>query len=566
MKTLLPNNKAARLEALRQYQILDTEPEEAFDDLARLAAHICGTPIALISLVDENRQWFKSKIGMEVTEAPLDVGLCPLFIDQQDVVVVSDALADERTRANPVVTSYPYIRFYAGVPLITPEKHVIGTLCVIDYVPREISSQQVEALRALSRQVVSQLELRRNLVGMAYCVTERKRAEEERDRFFTLSLDMLCIAGMDGYFKRLNPTWEKTLLHTNEELLTRPFLDFIHPEDQAATLAEVKKLATGTPTIYFENRYRCKDGSYKWLAWTAFPRVEEGLVYAIARDITSRKQAEEALRQSEQAATGQLLEVEKLNCLKDEFLITVSHELRTPVTNMKMAIQMLTLCLKPKGSPLSEMVLPQPLSNKIDRYLQILQNECERETNLINDLLDLQRLDTGGERLLLETICLETWLRAVAEPFQERAGNRNQTLELDLAEMLPPLVSNPSSLERIIAELLNNACKYTLSGERITLKAFVQSSTIQIQVINSGVEIPQAELPRIFDKFYRIPSTDPWKQGGTGLGLALVKKLTEHLGGRIWVVSEHGSTCFTVSLPLQGSVAICEQKAFVEKA
>ena len=130
-------------------------------------------------------------------------------------------------------------------------------------------------------------------VGIHTDISDRKRAEEERDRFFTLSLDVQCIVSFDGYFKRLNPAWEKNLGYTNEELQSQPFIEFVHPEDQVATLAEVEKLATGEPTIYFENRYSCKDGSYKWLSWTAVSVVEDGLIYAIGRDITELKQAQQ---------------------------------------------------------------------------------------------------------------------------------------------------------------------------------------------------------------------------------------------------------------------------------
>src|SRR3990172_6589075 len=178
MKAPLPANEAARLEALRKYKILDTASEEAFDDLTALAAHICEAPIALISLIDEDRQWFKSKVGLTITETSLDDSFCAHVILQSDVFIVPDALADERFATNPFVTSDPKIRFYAGVPLVTPDGHTLGTLCVVDHVPRELSSEQKEALRALSRQVVTQLELRRNLTVLEHAITERKQAEE----------------------------------------------------------------------------------------------------------------------------------------------------------------------------------------------------------------------------------------------------------------------------------------------------------------------------------------------------------------------------------------------------
>lgn len=375
---------------------------------------------------------------------------------------------------------------------------------------------------------------------------------EEWEHFFTLSLDLMCIAGFDGYFKHLNSAWENVLGFSHEELLAQPFIQFVYPEDRAATLAELERLTAGTDTINFENRYLCQDGSYKWLLWRSKTSLDKQLIYAIARDVTVQKH-EIAIHQSQQAATAQAEELAKLNRLKDEFLSTVSHELRTPLSNMKVAVQMLAIALNQQMSLFSELAKPIAERSRIARYFQILQDECEREISLIDDLLDLQRLDTGVQPLVLETIDLESWLSQVVEPFQVQTRDRQQTLELDLAPSLPPIVSDLYSLERLLKELLNNASKYTPPGEHISLRAFVQSQTMQLQVINSGVEIPAAELPRIFDKFYRVPSIDPWKQDGIGLGLALVKKLTEDLGGRISVESASGQTCFTVELPINFS-------------
>ena len=178
-----------------------------------------------------------------------------------------------------------------------------------------------------------------------------------------------------------------------------------------------------------------------------------------------------------------------------------------------------------------------------------MQDESAREIKLINDLLDLQLLETGKQTLALAEIHLQTWLLQVIEPFKERFGNRQQTLRIDIPSTLPHLVSNPASLQRILVELLNNAHKYTPSGEQIAVTAEVRSGLIQLKVINSGTEIPNCELALIFTKFYRVPSTDPWKQGGTGLGLALVQKLAENLGITIKVESGSNQTCFTLELP-----------------
>ena len=273
MKAPLPENEAARLESLHRYDVLDTLPEQEFDDLSRLAALICGTPIALVSLIDTNRQWFKARIGIEQSETPRDVAFCAHAILEPGVMVVPDAMTDERFRTNPLVTGDPNLRFYAGAPLITQDGHALGTLCVADRTPRELSAEQLDSLRALSRLVVNELELRRSVGDLSKSIRERRLIENEVDQLFDLSLDLFCIAGFDGYFKRVNPSWEQTLGISKEELLSRPYIDFVHPDDREATLGEAKKIGEGEVTFSFENRFRCADGTYCWLLWNATPRA-----------------------------------------------------------------------------------------------------------------------------------------------------------------------------------------------------------------------------------------------------------------------------------------------------
>jgi len=182
MKTPRPANEKKRLRVLWQYDVLDTIPEEVFDDLTELAARICEAPIAMITLVDEDRQWFKSKVGVNVNETSRDISFCGHAIVQSELFIVPDATKDRRFAKNPLVVSDPKIRFYAGAPLITPDGYALGTLCVIDKVPRELREDQKNALRVLSRHVMTQLELRRRSRELAHVHQQRDQMQEELDK------------------------------------------------------------------------------------------------------------------------------------------------------------------------------------------------------------------------------------------------------------------------------------------------------------------------------------------------------------------------------------------------
>ncbi|XGV96410.1 MAG: ATP-binding protein [Leptolyngbya sp. BL-A-14] len=253
-----------------------------------------------------------------------------------------------------------------------------------------------------------------------------------------------------------------------------------------------------------------------------------------------------ALRQSRlyRAIQTQVGDLEQLNYLKDDFLSSVSHELRTPMANIKMATQMLEILFKQ-----TEIFNQEP--NRIAQYFKVLHDECQREISLINDLLDLSRVESGADALTLTTQDLQHWIPSIASKFHDRAKSQQQHLLIDVPPHLPPLTTDFSCLERIVVELLQNALKYTPHGETIRLLAAKTAEEMQLVVSNTGAEIAASELDRIFDKFYRIPNSDPWRHGGTGLGLALVKRLAEHLGAGIHVKSANGQTTFSITLRSQ---------------
>ncbi|WP_341530808.1 ATP-binding protein [Nostoc sp. UHCC 0302] len=256
----------------------------------------------------------------------------------------------------------------------------------------------------------------------------------------------------------------------------------------------------------------------------------------VFRDITDRKLAIAALKK--QIEQEQLVvQLENINQLKNDFFNLVSHELRSPLYNMKVMIQMLQTFA---------------VNGEAQRYFGLLEAECDREMHLINDLLDLQRLENSSYLLTSPALLLlHQWLPWVVEPFQIRVQEHQQTLQVNIPSDLPPLFSDGSSLERMVAELLNNACKYTPTGGEIVLTIRHDSSqapAIIIIAISNSVEIPAVALPRIFDKFYRIPNSDLRNEGGTGLGLPIVQKLVEQLQGNIQVESREGWTTFTIRL------------------
>ncbi len=285
-----PINETERLAALKSYKVLDTLPEEQFDRLTELASVICGVPITLVSLIDADRQWFKSAVGLDEPETPRDISFCQFAILGNEVFTVENALEDERFKNNPLVTGAPDIRFYAGAPLIDSNGFALGTLCVIDRVPRKLEHNQQRALEILAKEVVSQLELRK-----------QKNDKEQYESLFNLSLDLVCIANTDGYFKQLNPAFTTILGWSQEELLGKPFAEYIHPDDLNSTYEIVAELAKGIQTVNFVNRYRTKSGDYKTINWMANPDVVTGDLYAIGRDVTESNKLNEQISSAQKS-------------------------------------------------------------------------------------------------------------------------------------------------------------------------------------------------------------------------------------------------------------------------
>lgn len=321
----LSNHELQRLEALRQLRILDTEPEPDFDDIVKLASSICGTTVSLINLVDEKRHWFKAKTGTTVNEVSPEVSFCTHTIQQNDVLVIHDALADEKFVQNPLVTGEPHIRFYAGIPLLTSEGLKLGTLCVIDQEPRQLNEQQLFSLRILSRQVMKLMELKLRLIqlneanqelvsdddmirtNLAYITELQKHLELREAQYRALveeAGDMIYELAEGGAFSYMNPAMVNTSGFTKEELQTMKYWELVHKDYQEGVIEFYHRQRIALQgTSYLEFPIITKDGRELWVGQGVtmlFNELEVFKVRAVARDITDIYKARMDLAESEQ--------------------------------------------------------------------------------------------------------------------------------------------------------------------------------------------------------------------------------------------------------------------------
>lgn len=304
MASILNNDandfEAERLKALREYPELtsdDTDP--ILDNIVALAAQICEVPIAAVSVLDEQRQFFKAIYGLEVRGTERSIAFCNHTILQDQIFEVNDAKTDRRFQRNPLVESKPNIRFYAGIPLVASTGEKLGALCVIGREPKALSPLQRELLTTLSNSVMEHVGHKR----------ERENLEKkmlEMDNFFFLSPDLLCEASMDGYFRRVSRSFSSELGYTEQELLSIPFMDLVHEEDKVKTENAMQNLVVGGKSVaFFHNRYRCKDGHYIQLSWNAIPYKPTNTIYATARNITEIERLKDELNQKKQHEIAQ---------------------------------------------------------------------------------------------------------------------------------------------------------------------------------------------------------------------------------------------------------------------
>ncbi|MCL4294136.1 MAG: response regulator [Anaerolineae bacterium] len=515
MKASIPANEVDRLAALRQYSPLDTAPEAVFDDLVLLAAQICDTPIGLISFIEADRQWFKARVGLTGTEISRDVSFCAHAILQPDeVLIVPDALADERFAANPLVTADPQIRFYAGAPLVTDDGYALGTLCVIDRVPRELTARQIAALETLRRAVMAEIQLRYGVNSLSQTVAERD-----------LALATLQEAKAELEIEIQERTAE--LRQANEQL-QRELAERQQVEAELQSKVQQSDLAYQQAAIYAKELNE-KIGESK--------RAEQALEEE--RALLAQRVAERTAELS--AANAELARAARA---KDEFLASMSHELRTPLHAIL---------------GLSEVLQAQtrgPLSEDQLKFLRIIEESGRHLLALINDILDVAKIEAGKLELQSEPVLVEAVCQASLQFIKQAAVKKNIRVSFTLDPVLVFIQADARRLKQILVNLLHNAAKFTPEGGQVGLEVRdePEAAAVRFIVWDTGPGIPPEHLPRLFQPFVQIDSSLSRTHEGTGLGLALVSRLVELHGGSVSVESDgvpgRGSR-FIVSLPWQ---------------
>ncbi|HEX5875995.1 MAG TPA: PAS domain S-box protein [Pyrinomonadaceae bacterium] len=368
-------------------------------------------------------------------------------------------------------------------------------------------------------------------------MTERNKLTQERDRFFALSIDMLCIVHLDGRFQRVNPAFQKVLGFSEEALLSMSVFELVHPEDRAKTMREYEKLSAGRSTSNMENRLRVKDDSYRWVAWSYFPVPEDGLAFGVGRDTTERRRMDEILRLRAR-------ELEDANRVKDEFLATMSHELRTPLTSILGWSRLLD------SNQLGE--------KDKERAVHIIQRNAEAQSKLIEDLLDVSRIITGKLRIEVQPVSFASIADGVVTSLRPAIDAKQLKLVTSIDPAAGPILGDPARLQQIVTNLLSNAIKFTPSGGRIEVSLERNASHVRLRVADTGVGIAAEHLPHIFERFRQVDSSNVRAHGGLGLGLAIVDYLVRQQEGSVSAESEgvgKGAT-FTVEFPLTSSELI----------
>ncbi len=511
----LPPNEAERLRALLALELLDTAPEERFDRITRIAARLFDMPIVLVSLIDTERQWFKSRVGTDVTETPRDISFCAHTILQDDVLAVRNLAADERFSDNPIVTGM-HARFYAGMPVRAPDGTKAGTLCLLDTRSRRLDDEQYALLRDLAAQVSDELA--------ATALLHTLRLQRDTELWMRALLDRIPegIVLLDGAgtVQSANPAAERIFGTAADALVGCTATDLL--ADDPAALR--RQLSTGT-VVQLQATGRRADGTPFAAEFSvgALRLAGERRYAAIVRDVSPRRENE---RRDRAADTR-----------RRKYFTTATHELRTPMASVL---------------GFSELLLKRDFTADGAReIIGIIHGQAVRLVALINEMLDLARIESGGVAALdIQPLQAAALLEQTLAGLDGLASGHQ--IRVERAADLPPVLADAAKLQQALLNVIGNALKYSEPASAIDIALAAgtlrDAPAVAFRVADHGIGMTPEQQGRVFDPFYRTGTkTDA---PGSGLGLTIVREIVELHKGSVQLDSVPGEgTTVTLLLP-----------------
>lgn len=509
LEPIKPPDELDRVAELHDLRLLDTQPEERFDRLTRISQRLFGVSIALVSLVDQDRQWFKSKQGLDAVETPRNISFCGHAILADGPFVIEDASLDARFADNPLVTGPLGIRFYAGMPLQGPQGYKVGTLCLIDQKPRKFSLDDVATLRDLAALVMLEITNKESNDAM-----HSARENEAMLRQITDTVPaLIAYRDRDQRFCFHNKAYEELFNLTFDQIHGNTFAQLAGSQANEKVKDKLDEVLRGYPVRY-EQAFVNRRGDLRTYDMQYTPRYGEGLeqdqvvgFYSLGADIT---------------------ELKRVSRLKTEFISTVSHELRTPLTSIRGSLGLLL------GG------VAGGLPDAVTTLLDIANNNCERLIRLINDILDSEKIESGQMRLELKVVNIKQLIAQVMAANKSFADQHGVKFVLDAAEALLEASVDSDRLTQVVTNLLSNAVKFSPVGGTVTLKVLRTADGVRVEISDCGPGIPDEFRGRIFQKFSQADASDSRQKGGTGLGLNISQALVHKMGGHIGFTSRAG--------------------------
>ncbi len=540
------SGEKSRLKALDKYAVLDTPAEEEFDALTRLAAYIARTPIALISLIDGQRQWFKSKVGLSVEQTPRSQAFCHYTIQGEEPLEVNDARLDERFLKNPLVTGDPHIRYYCGVPLSTPEGEMLGSLCVIDKTPKQLDAYQLQALQTLAGEVMARLELRRQKQELEEQKRQLEYSEAQYRALFEESQGYLFTHSMEGTILSANGAAVEALGYRKEELVGKN-MSCLLVLGQSSLLKDYFKGIRAGRAVSGVSRIVTATGEERYWQYRNFPSLSAGgtpYVICSAQDVTDKeiaarllREAKEELEEQVQLRTQELLAsntaLQETQAELDVFLYRASHDLKGPLCSMEGLLSLAQMEEAP-GQQRQYFTLMQQTVHKLNRVLQSL----------------LSYTKNSHYRVMRERVHFESLLEQTLTGLREVKGFERVKVETYL-DILTPFYSDAERVFTVLRNVISNSINfqnYSLEEPAVNICISCSAQGATIVVRDNGVGIDEKEQANIFRMFTRSSS----QSTGSGLGLFVTGEIVKKLGGQISLQSQPGKgTQVSIRIPSQ---------------